>query len=77
LGIPTFSYLPYAFFNLINPLVSIGYTLTGFKIKRIDPADYPAETPQEGAFYNVGGQRLEPTTLAEEVRETELEHAIE
>jgi NhaC family Na+:H+ antiporter len=77
LGIPTFSYLPYSFFNLINPLVSVGYTLTGFKIKRIDPADYPVETPQEGAFYNVGGQRLEPTTLAEEVRETEREHTLE
>ncbi len=35
LGVPTLAYLPYAFFNLINPLVSIIYGFTGFTITRI------------------------------------------
>ncbi len=36
LGVPTLAYLPFAFFNLVNPLVSIFYGYTGFTIKRID-----------------------------------------
>jgi NhaC family Na+:H+ antiporter len=35
LGVATFAYLPFAFFNLINPLVSIVYGYTGFRIVRI------------------------------------------
>lgn len=38
LGVPTLAYLPYCFFNLINPLVSVAYGYTGFKIA---PADDP------------------------------------
>jgi len=37
LGVATVAYLPFAFFNLINPLVSILYGFTGFKIVRITP----------------------------------------
>lgn len=36
LGVGTLAYLPFAFFNLINPLVSIVYGFTGFTIRRID-----------------------------------------
>ncbi|NOX67656.1 MAG: Na+/H+ antiporter NhaC [Gammaproteobacteria bacterium] len=36
LGVGTLAYLPFAFFNLINPLVSIIYGFTGFTIRRID-----------------------------------------
>jgi NhaC family Na+:H+ antiporter len=42
LGVATFAYLPYAFLNLINPLVSILYGITGISIKRLDPADEAA-----------------------------------
>jgi len=35
LGIPTLTYLPYCFFNLISPLLSIIVAATGYKIKRI------------------------------------------
>ena len=35
LGIATFSYLPFCFFNLINPLVAICYALFNFKIEKI------------------------------------------
>ncbi len=38
LGVATFAYLPYAFFNLINPLVSLIYGITGFTIARVDSA---------------------------------------
>lgn len=37
LGVPTLAYLPYCFFNLINPLVSVAYGFTGFRIERIAP----------------------------------------
>jgi NhaC family Na+:H+ antiporter len=42
LGVPTLAYLPYAFFNLINPLVSIIYGFTGFTITRIKEDAVPA-----------------------------------
>ncbi len=32
LGVATFTYAPFAFFNLINPLVALAYGLTGFTI---------------------------------------------
>ena len=41
LGVATFAYLPFAFLNLINPLVSIFYGITGISIKRLDPAPEP------------------------------------
>ncbi|MDH4254870.1 MAG: Na+/H+ antiporter NhaC [Gammaproteobacteria bacterium] len=44
LGVATLAYLPFAFFNLINPLVSIIYGYTGFTIRRIEPAELPAST---------------------------------
>ena len=41
LGVATLAYLPFAFFNLINPLVSIFYGFTGFSIEKIDEAAEP------------------------------------
>jgi NhaC family Na+:H+ antiporter len=35
LGIPTLTYLPYCFFNLLSPLLSILVAATGYRIKRI------------------------------------------
>jgi NhaC family Na+:H+ antiporter len=34
LGIPTLTYLPFCFFNLISPLMSIAVAATGYKIKK-------------------------------------------
>jgi NhaC family Na+:H+ antiporter len=42
LGVATVAYLPFAFFNLINPLISIIYGFTGFRIVRIEPIEQPA-----------------------------------
>lgn len=43
LGVATFSYLPFALFNLINPLLAAILAYTGFKILRIQPQGAPAE----------------------------------
>ncbi|WP_051083880.1 Na+/H+ antiporter NhaC [Dasania marina] len=32
LGVATFAYLPYCFFNIINPIISLIYGFTGFKL---------------------------------------------
>ncbi|HYC72863.1 MAG TPA: Na+/H+ antiporter NhaC [Opitutaceae bacterium] len=43
LGVFPFAYLPYAFLNLVNPLVSAIYGWTGFTIEKLPPAkDRPA-----------------------------------
>ena len=34
LGVPTFTYLPYCFFNILSPLMSICIAAIGYKIKR-------------------------------------------
>lgn len=33
LGVPTLAYLPFCFFNLINPVIAAGYAFAGFKIE--------------------------------------------
>ena len=42
LGVATASYLPFAFFNLLSPIISAFYGFTGIRIEHIGP---PAETP--------------------------------
>ncbi len=37
LGVPTFAYLPFAFFNLTNPVLSVIYGFTGFSIVKTTP----------------------------------------
>lgn len=39
LGVATFTYLPYCFFNLISPLMSIFIAIIGFKIKQTNEKD--------------------------------------
>ncbi len=38
LGVATFAYAPFAFFNLINPVISGIYGFTGFTIEKLPPA---------------------------------------
>ena len=45
LQVPTVEYLPFAFFNLINPLLSIAYGLTGFRVEHQKPADPQGQEP--------------------------------
>ncbi len=44
LGIHPFVYLPYAFLNLINPLVSIIYAYTGITMEKLPPQETAAAT---------------------------------
>lgn len=37
LGVPTITYLPYCFFNLLSPLMSVLVAAIGWKIKKINP----------------------------------------
>ena len=39
LGVATFAYLPFAFFNLINPFVAILLGITGISIKKTEPSE--------------------------------------
>ena len=39
LGVATFAYLPFCFFNLISPLMTIAYGYFGIKIKKIQSAE--------------------------------------
>jgi len=46
LGVATISYLPYCFFNLASPVISLLYGLTGFRIEHITPsAGAPTNDP--------------------------------
>ena len=40
LTVPTFSYLPYAFLNLFNPIISIIYGFTGFSMHKMTEEEY-------------------------------------
>ncbi|WP_372453581.1 Na+/H+ antiporter NhaC family protein [Mycolicibacterium goodii] len=44
LGVPTLLYLPFAFFNIASPALSVLYGFTGFKVTRMEPI-----TESEGA----------------------------
>src|SRR5262252_2103688 len=48
LGVPTLLYLPFCFFNIASPLLSVLYGFTGFKIERIAPQETSA-APSEAA----------------------------
>ena len=39
LGVPTLAYAPYAFVNLMNPVIAIIYGITHFKITPIEEAE--------------------------------------
>ena len=38
LGVPTASYLPFCFFNLLSPILDVIYGYLGFKVATIPPA---------------------------------------
>jgi NhaC family Na+:H+ antiporter len=50
LGVATLTYAPYAFFNLINPLVALAYGFTGFTIEPLTP-DQQAALAQPDTGY--------------------------
>ena len=42
LGVPTFLYLPFCFFNIASPALTVLYGFSGFKIDRLGPTPEPA-----------------------------------
>ena len=56
LGVPTLAYLPFCFFNLTSPFVSIIYGITHFKITKINDHDDAAEqgNSDESAVFSNG-----------------------
>jgi NhaC family Na+:H+ antiporter len=61
LGVATFAYLPYCFFNLVNPAISFAFALLGRHIARVErPPDAPA--PEKMAIRGIGER--EPGTSA-------------
>lgn len=47
LGVSTYAYLPFCFFNLVNPFVAIIIAMTGFKIKNAEVCDFIEKNPLE------------------------------
>jgi Na+:H+ antiporter, NhaC family len=48
LGVPTLTYLPYCFFNLVNPVVAVTIGYLGYKIRRINAPDKSRESEDIG-----------------------------
>jgi NhaC family Na+:H+ antiporter len=46
LGVSTLSYLPFCFFNIASPLLSVLYGFTGFKIERVEPQAETSDTTE-------------------------------
>ena len=51
LGVATFAYLPFCFFNLITPVVAFVFALAGRQVEMIE--EEPAETPQSVRVHGV------------------------
>lgn len=49
LGVATLAYLPFCFFNLLNPLISALYGATGFTIEKLDSGAQAANVPEPTA----------------------------
>jgi len=47
LQVPTVEYLPFAFFNLLNPLIAIIFGLTGFRVEHVKPAAEQSPEPAD------------------------------
>lgn len=43
LGVSTFVYFPYCFFNLLNPILALIAGFTGFNVQRLEPEAQPAD----------------------------------
>lgn len=52
LGVPTLAYLPFCFFNIVSPLLSVLYGIVGFKIDKVpaEPNSAPTDTPTKEEF---------------------------
>ena len=70
LGVATIAYLPFCFFNLVNPIISFLYDAVGFQIKYLDDeqvTQLPTE-PEQIEHYGVSG--YSPTAPGVDTKET-------
>ena len=47
LGVSTWAYLPFCFFNIASPVLSVLYGFTGFKVERTAPQEIEAEPARD------------------------------
>jgi Na+:H+ antiporter, NhaC family len=59
LGITTLAYLPFAFFNWINPLISFAYAALGIGIQKAEAAGSPAPATGRGTPDAISGRDVE------------------
>jgi NhaC family Na+:H+ antiporter len=59
LGVPTIEYLPYAFFNIVNPLMAVLFGLIGFRIDRLQPSEPAATTTDVGKAVDLDQPAIE------------------
>lgn len=59
LGIATMAYLPFAFFNLVNVVLSFTYAAIGFRIGHVDADHKPPSSPEKVDLYGVGNRLVE------------------
>jgi NhaC family Na+:H+ antiporter len=61
LGVSTFAYLPYCFYNIVTPILSMIYGFTGFRIEHIPPEDVVvgSSVPTVGAGQESPGRQEE------------------
>jgi NhaC family Na+:H+ antiporter len=61
LGVATIAYLPFCFFNIINPILSFIFDLAGYQIKYISDekvVEAYAPEPEEVPHYGVSGYNV-------------------
>ena len=49
LGVSTFAYFPYCFFNIINPILGAVFGFTGYGVLRLTPEESAALSPEPQA----------------------------
>ena len=63
LGVATIAYLPYCFFNIINPVLSFIFDAIGFQIKLLtaeEAGEAEPSEPEKIDHYGVGGYEVDP-----------------
>jgi Na+:H+ antiporter, NhaC family len=65
LGVATVAYLPFAFFNWINPIVSFIYAILGKQIQRVPKDTEFPPAPHDVDFYGVAGHDAEVPPVTE------------
>ena len=63
LGISTFDYAPYCFFNIINPIISLIYGFAGIRMEKYAPGEVPPG--DEGAVPSVAVTDATPQPVGE------------